>query len=376
MSNSTRFSISRSLLCSAFVLALISTQSNAQEILFQEDFSSGTITGNPQPKWAWDLSDNPLVGMMFGANDIYSISSDMFMSKRRSLKMDFGGRNNFCNLCGGDAVDLPKIENSTACVTASGGPYQNLVYNRSDNFSSWRVKSTSNNGNTVCFDTSSSLANNSFGVKGKVAAGDSIFLPKICGVNGIIGNDKDRRSDCDRAINYLKNVSASDFKYGESLSRRFYIFIPKETVLPDNTLKLGYTRWENTQSVVTISVQRDMTLGLVLAGGENIAFSRDDQSAYRAPREKWIYFEEVYKRETSANSKDGEYTLYVGTEGDNLKKPHTHVENLTYGELKQVSIGGNWQHWSDVKGAVYFDNILISKGYAGPVNRPRMQTED
>lgn len=362
----------------AFGLVLLSSAvCHAQEVLFEENFS-GEVTNAPNPVWSWNRNNNILTGMMVGEGDIYSLhEGGEFVSHRRSLRMDFSGRNGFCNVCGGDDVKVLRVEGQTACVNAPDGPYEDYVYNKTNNFSTWRV--TSATASEVCLDTSSPIKSGVYGIAPSVSVGDEIFLPKVCGKNGIIGGDISRKSDCNKAVNYLQNVSSDHFGYGDTLSRRFYFYIDENAVLPGQTLKLGYTHWQRPgQSVrpaqMNISVQRDMTFSLLTPDGQRVVVNEDD--SIRFQRNTWYYVEEVFKRESSSSSSDASYTLYAAKAGLPADNPIVHIENFVIGELKDMSIGGNWQHHNDVSGYVYFDNIRIAKGYSGPVNRPVIEPEN
>ena len=51
--------------------------------------------------WSWDVQgDNASLGMMLGEGDIYETRNGPLTSHGTALKMDFGGGNGFCNICG------------------------------------------------------------------------------------------------------------------------------------------------------------------------------------------------------------------------------------------------------------------------------------
>lgn len=364
--------------CSAtgfLLLFLASFASHAQDakILFEEDFSE-PINGNPNPVWSWNLQEGKRDGMMLGENDIYQVvEGEQFISHRSSLRLNFSGRNGLCNTCGGEYAEVNSISNGKACVLTNSEGRESYVYNLSNEFSTWNVVESANG--ETCFDTGSPKQPSIGNATSEVSVGDAIFLPNVCGETGTVGRNIDRRSDCDKAINQLQGVASTNLGYGETISRRFYLYIPKETTLPDVTFKLGYSTWQRSgesfrYSTLKISVQRDLTLELHTPDGGKYVRSATSSDAFMLPRDEWVYFEEVFTKESSPDNSDASYTLYVNSISDHGSEPITHVDNFVLGDLRGMSIGGNWQHMSNVDGYVYFDNIVISKSKVGQVNRP------
>jgi hypothetical protein len=360
-------------------LAIQIIPASSAEVLFEENFSTKVVNSSPNPVWSWNVTSDVQNGMMVGKGDIYQVvEGEQFLSYRNSLQMDFNGRNGFCNVCGGDDVTVASISGSTACVNAPNGPHETIVYNKSNQFSTWKVTNESN-GN-LCFDISAPDQEPIHGIDPSVSVGDEIYLPKVCGVNGTIGGSTNRRSDCNKAINYLDNVDRSTVGYGESIARRFYLYIPNETQLPNTTMKLGYSYWQspgqNARAVtLKLSVQRDLTLELTMPNGDKYAKSMNDSDAFFMPKDTWVYFEEVFTRESSSGANDARYQLFVSEIDKDVSRPVVEANNFTLGELVRMSIAGNWQHSNEVKGYAYFDNIKIEtftdpEMTIGPVNRP------
>ena len=309
---------------------------------------------------------------MYGAADVYYVTDDVVNTGSYSLRMDLAGRNQWCNACGSKTVNITQSDISSSCISVTGSPWQGTLYNKTNGFSRWDIVSSDDS--KVCFDGSSSIGDSMFGsAENAISAGDEIKIPYMCGVNGIVGggSQPSRRSDCDKVINYFENVAPTDLGYGETLSRRFHMYIPSAAVLPGITLKLGYTHWrregESVRSVkLKLSVQRDLRLELNMPNSET--FLPD----YYMEKDKWYYYEELFVRESSEGAGDAEYHLYFGTLDDNIGEPIVSRTGFNIGALVDISMHGNWQHNNDVSGYIYFDDILISDGYAGPegYNRP------
>lgn len=351
-------------------LALISSNVVAEEVLFSEAFKEG-VTTSPSPHWRWDKAEGTRSGMMIAPGDIYEVSEgEERVSHRKALRLNFSGRNDFCNTCGGDYVEVVSISQNSACVIAPGEQYENFVYNLSNDFSTWKVNQLDQASGELCFNVSSPLKPSINGTTSRVSVGDAIYLPKQCGTSGIVGNDTNRRSDCSKAVNYLQGISSDDLGYGETIARRFYIYIPRETELPDVTFKLGYTRWyrngKSMLSTVKISTQRDRVIELAMPNGERTRTT----DSFQVPLDSWVYIEEVFTRESSEGATDGSYALYAHEASNYKSEPLIEVSGFELGQLRNMSIGGNWQHYNDASGYVYFDNIVVAKGKVGPVHRP------
>lgn len=336
---------------------------------FSDDFESGGLTQGASPIWAWKpqiSADNITRGMMYGDSDVYQVSNDLAHSGQYSLRLDFSGRNGWCNTCGSTAVTLSDVEINTGCINLAGYPWGDAVFNKSNGFSKWSISSA--NASTVCFDTSSPLGSSMFGKeRNSFAVGDELAIPLRCGVNGNVGGQVDRKSDCNKSINYLNNVAGTDLAYGEILSRRFYMYIPEDTKLPEITLKLGYSHWRAggvTKSVkLKLSVQRGLSLELNMPNGET------HLPGYSIDKNEWYYFEELFVRESAEGANDAAYYLYVAPSGQEQlqSQPIVYRTDFNLGQLKDISMHGNWQHNDAVSGYIYFDDILFSSGFAGQV---------
>jgi len=337
------------------------------EIFFKEDFEKGSIDTSPNPVWSWKRpvsAGNVLQGMYYGPNpdDLYTVSNDLSFTGEYSWRLNFNGRNNWCNQCGSKDITLLQSDINAGCFSASGAPFGDYIYNKTNGFSQWKI--TDPTSNTVCFNTSTASGDSMF-TTNQLNAGDEIKLPLKCGTNGSIGGNIRKRSDCDKAINYLNGASASNLGYGDSISRRFYLYIPSATVLPSITLKLGYSHFRKNGGTsaytLKLSVQRDRSIELTAPGGK-------ENNPYSIQKNQWYYFEEVMRRETSNGASDGQYDLFVSPAGHFDSNPLVSQKNVQIGELVDMSFNGNFQHTNDASGYLYFDDVLISDGFVGPLN--------
>ena len=350
-----------------FLIVLYLPFTSHAEVYFESGFESGLIETDPSPRWALRpaMSQDRLSSIaedtMFGPNDIYSITDDMAHSGSKSWRLNFGGRNGWCNVCGSSTINLSGQDIAAGCISISKSPIGSLVFNKSNGFSVWEVASQTNN--TACIRFGSSAGESLFDAA-QVNEGDEFKLPNKCGVNGTVGGSTTRRSDCNKAINYFLGTVETDFEYGEDLSRRFYMYIPSDTVLPDITLKLGYTHFKKDgptySSTLKISVQRGMNLELSTPKGPVVLKET-------VPKDEWVYFEEVFTRESSSGASDGRYRLWVSPADAYSPEPIRDEQGLEIGKLIDMSFNGNFQHYTDSSGYVYFDDLKIGNEYAGPV---------
>ena len=362
----------------AFFAANIFSSTLQAQIFFSDNFEEGTLNSSAQPKWSWKNAINPgniSTTMMYAENDIYYITNDKVNSGDYSLRINLAGRNNWCNICGSESVIVNQSDIDAGCLSVAGGPWSNSIYNSTNGFSQWQVTSSTNS--QVCFNKNTAIGNSMFGAgSNSINDGDELKIPKVCGTNGIVGGDISRKSDCNKVINYFDGVSSADIPYGGKISRRFYMYVPSSTVLPNTTLKLAYSHWRtqggSVRSVkLKLSVQRGLSLEINAPDSQNIV----DNTA-KVIRNQWTYFEETFVRETSEGSGDAEYHIYFGEDGEN-GIAHTSKVGFNLGEIVDMSMHGNWQHSNDVSGYIYFDDLIISDEYIGPISqkRPRAPTE-
>ncbi len=81
----------------------------AAEIFFEDDFEKSTIDSQPSPKWSCKspiFQENISTGMMYEDTDIYTVIDEMAFSGNYSLRLNFSGRNGWCNECGSKDVTL------------------------------------------------------------------------------------------------------------------------------------------------------------------------------------------------------------------------------------------------------------------------------
>lgn len=353
------------------VVAILSAPALGQ-VLFEDDFETGDFASGPSPTFAWRASPtraNIETSMFRGENDIYSVTTERVFSGDYALKLDFTGRNSWCKTCGAAQAVLNATTASTGCFSANAsGPFADELFNKSNGFSSWSVESV--NGQQVCIDTNRAAGDPVINESAGLRAGDEMRIPYVCGVNGQVTNDASRRSDCNRAINYLLNVGTSDLDYGETIARRFYLYIPSTATLPNITFKLGYSRWRregesSRNATLKLSVQRDLRVTLTAPNSESI-----NVDAF-ATRDEWIYFEETFTRESGPGARDASYRLYMGSADESLSRLTSPIlvrSGFELGALIDMSTHGNWQHTNDIFGAVYYDEIVIAKGFVGPAD--------
>jgi len=348
-------------------VAIEHTPSNGV-VHFSSSFEDEDFFG-PSPSFKFLKAERPMDnGMMYGPKDIYYISQDRALRGDKSLRLNFGGRNNFCNTCGTKTIEISQSEVDSGCIELpSNLTYGGVVYNKSKGFSTWQVKSYVKKTGKICIDKSRPIKKSISRNSDQIKAGDKLSFPKMCGTDGAgIGGSSDRKSDCDKAVNYFRGTGDRNkvFPYGGKLSRRFYMYIPSQTVLPETTFKLVYSHFrkgsdnKRYSNVLTISVQRNERVHIKAPGGR--AFTSES-----VVRDKWYYFEEVFERESSKGEADGSYRMYWGKAGKNNDIAQVEQDNIEIGEFIDLSINGNWQHSNEVSGYVYFDDVSVTNFYQG-----------
>ena len=364
--------ISVVLLC-VFGPLLAGAAYGSPNFIFYDSFDEGISTSpHTETRWSWKepFSESNPFGMAVGEGDIYEVSKNFAFRGNASLRLDFDGRNGWCNVCGADSYTVAGgVENSVFLQATEQGILANQpspnrpVFNKSDRWSRWTPEST---GDQSLFFKEGKPSRNELGGTGLFQSGDEVFIARECGVDGTIGREVNRRSDCNLGINYLQGVSASDFEFGESIARRFYIYVAPETEMPNTTLKLGYTWLRNDEN------GRYHVYPLLRSGEISVA-TRSIVGVHSFPgktleRGAWYYLEEVYTRESSDSANDGTYKLYFDRHDEVTNVPLVSLDNITFGELLDMSVVGNWQHTNDARGYLYIDEVAVADGYIGPVD--------
>jgi len=344
---------------------------------FVADFESPDLS-HVDSKWSWRSPYESGVqssGMMFGEGDIYSRTGITRIGGQYALKLSFDGRNGFCNTCGGVSHELTNEDLASQCVPVSSSAWDGRIFNTSKGYATTKIVSSTSS--EVCFN-SNNVDSTSMSTDKSFSAGDKLYVPHQCDVNGNVAGNVSRRLDCNEAINYLDGIESTDFGYGETLSRRIFFYIPSETTMPTATLKLGYADFNVNQAdgstkrsgtAVVLSVSRNLQLevGGSLLGGHKF-------TDFIAPRDQWVYIEEVWERESIAGSSDGRYRLFVGVAARGDAEVVLEVGDLGIGSINRMSVIGNWQHTEDATGSVYIDSVVIDKKVIGMRSAPKPPT--
>lgn len=370
------------------LLLLILSPGLPAATLFEDDFEAD-IVDTPNPVWSWKpafVADTNKFGMMYGPSDIYNRSLAIKHSGKYSLRLNFAGRNDWCNFCLNGQTTLFMDAGTAGSVTHfidnAGQDLLTLfpdlldgqarVYNNSDNFTRWKVTTVSDgnatNDRLDFVDGNPGTAGvidpyqNDMGGTGLFEAGDEITIQKQC-PNG------NRKVDCNLGINYLREgggpIDPIHFPFGGTLARRMYIYLPSTTILPSITLKLGYTHFHrNGVAIFSILVLVTQRANSIEVSNEPL-YGKREFTGLKLDYDKWYYLEEVFTRESTDGGSDGTYQLYMAEAGqpDAL---YVNRSGITYGTLSDMSIIGNWPHNNNATGSIYIDDVMIATSRIGP----------
>ena len=348
----------------------------AGNVYYLQDFDESVVNlGVASPIWSLPVG----VGEKIGRNNLFDVVSDVSHSGQYSLRFNYDGRNGICNMCGGKTrVQKSNYDNTNFFIDSLGGDLTadpifaaagRFIYNTTSGFSKWRILSIDNQ-DAVNDKLSLELTKNSIdNSSNNFSTGDNVNIYRQCGVDGSVGGNVVRRSDCNVAINYL-NLSGASQVAGQSLYRRVYLRVTADAVLP-NDQKFRYWVTETgpvwLQSRVDSSGNVFLWVGAVSVGGP--AFTRPDITL---DRDTWYYIEEEFKARSSSSANDGEYRLWVSKSGDENNVPLIELTGLALGIVTRTSLWGNHQHNGDSHGFWYIDDFAISNSRLGPINgQPR-----
>lgn len=342
-----------------------STFVNAGDLLYEQDFESGTMPvaiANP----VWQLNISP------GQGKLFDVVKDTAHTGQYSLRFNYDGLNGFCNTCGFTArTNKAGNDNGSYFTDAAGSDLtqdpilaakDRFVFNM-NGFSKWRILSIQNKDTLNDGLSLENILNGVDGTPAQFNSGDTALILRVCGVDGTIGGDINRRSDCDRAISYFGGVSQ---KAGESIYRRLYFMIDKNATLPI-VQKLRY--WVPTEGSLYVTVNKDSTnpapylqIGGVIPGMPRIV---RPEGALVEPG-IWYYLEEEFKAETALGANDGEYRLWFSKSGEETDTPIIEWVEIGLKPVARASFWGNHQHFEDSHGYWYIDDFKIGSVRAGP----------
>lgn len=356
--------------CGFMLVPLVFVGSLSAETFFKADFDDGVI--GSEGKWAWEAPSSleNVYGMMVAEGDIYSVSNAISFQGGHALRLDFAGRNGWCNACGFDThiVSASAPELGSTSLTVDSEDFSAIfpsnlrkVFNKTDRWAAWSVSDV--NVSQLSFVDDAPVAN-AMGGNAFFKQGDEIQITKACGVDGVIGGDIKRRSDCDRAINYLEGIASSDVGFGGTLSKRFYLYIHQDAELPNVGLKLGYSVFEQETAIAVLDVDRGETLMVQTPSTS----SRYAFPGFQFERGRWYYLEETFIRETSDGAENGIYRLYLSDAGEVSTQPLVERTGVNYGVIKDITIIGNWQHFNNASGYIYIDSVEVADHYIGPID--------
>ncbi|MEJ2613242.1 MAG: hypothetical protein P8179_25145 [Candidatus Thiodiazotropha sp.] len=384
-----------------------------------EDTDTGRplASDKPYPVWTIPISKEMGSGNMFKVVDTTSHNGS------HSLQFSYHGKNNFCNTCGTvvvkhkqgfDGVNFFVADTGEDLTLEQAGtkqlPHAKIgthVYNRSRGYSLWEVASITNQ-NAINDKLTLKLLNPGIGEyesqPSVFNSGDKVAIARQCGVDGIVGTLNgeflvDRRSDCNNAIIWFKNVTPQ--APGTSIFRRVYL--KAEVTSPHIHQKLHYLRPDsdgiNKGSIVIFAddnrnppVIEPILTGFAQYGDFSIVKPglHNGFDGLEFERSTWYYMEEQFKAATqdldadpSGNTykHDGEYRLWFSKSSEaktvgatpilvvtDLALPPINPNGNSRGT--HISLWGNNQHMVHAYGHWYMDDIIISDSPIGPASPP------
>lgn len=371
-----------------------------QGVLFCDDFEQepNALVDN---RLAWKPAYDPKTaphGMMYGEGDVYQRALNNGFYSVHGLQIDFAGRNNMCNECGFDFFEVGADKDGNSFYLKSGedltqAPYlqpdsSRAIYNVSDRFSKWQVTGLYSKHKTNDA-LSATLVQNAMRGKGQFQDGDKIAIARQCGLNGRVGGDIHRRSDCNSAVNWLQNFDSDMHKPGETLFVRYYFYVATEAVVPDITVKLNYFRPEkapngHTEQVAVIyaagenTTPRANTLATFGGLGMHDGIKSNYTSDIKFEKGHWYYVEQAYTSSTTESSLDGRYRYWINkitydpiTQQMQVPEFPEAQFDITGFNLSSVrkfgglAIPGNWPHYNTISGFMYLDNVVVSNARIG-----------
>ena len=347
-----------------------------ENVYYENDFESGTfLMDSPNPVWS---TKNPADA--FGEGNLFDLTSSSSHSGQYSLRFNYTGRNGFCNICGSTATyQKTGIDSVGYFIDQNGNdltsdPYPaapgRLVYNRTNRFSKWKIDSIVNqysvNDKLILTLLNDGIAD----VPGQFNSGDLTLVTRECGVDGTIGGNIDRRSDCDQAIYWFLGVTQG---YGESIFRRVYL--KPDIRVPPYHQKLNYWRPVGGGEIVLFAAANPTNPTIVYPKLSGLHFYGAPLANY-IPNTTfksgvWYYIEQEFKAQSGPGMYDGEYRLWFYESGKESSIPVIEVTDIALPPVDDTSFWGNHQHETDSSGYWYIDDMKISNTKIGPTGATR-----
>jgi hypothetical protein len=365
---------SRALALSGIFLFLLFGEGTAG-VLYRQGFEDGALpVGVADPVWSFPAG----VANSYGSGNLFEVVTDTAHSGKYSLRFNYDGRNGFCNTCGGtprfqhNSFDgaISFVDNETMDLTQDpvfASP-DRIVFNVSRGFSKWVITAVQGQNGTNDKLQLQKLADSIDGSDSLINGDDRVIVHRQCGVDGTVGGQVDKRSDCNAAINLMAGVNQSA---GQSLYRRIYLRVASGSQLPYNQ-KLRY--WITANGPIYLSSRVDSASGLAHPHVEAYAVGGPGFVATDVLMEfdTWYYYEEEFRAETGEAANDGEYRLWIAKSGDEVDQPVVELTGLDLGPVEKASLWGNHQHSEDSHGFWYLDDLEISDVRIGPAGAPPM----
>ena len=357
-----------------FSVTLVCWGDANSETFFSDSFSNGNLNSSGSWSWKDPYSPENWAGMMVGNGDIFTIADCVSVDDGFSLRLDFDGRNGWCNTCGSETIRVSETSptaGSKFLISESKDfagvipDSKRMIFNKSDNWSRWNALSVSD---SKVFFYNNEPDKNAMGGAGLFRPAQEIKVTKACGIDGSIGGNVERRSDCNIAINYLQGLKKVNFPFSGTLSKRIYVYIDENAVLPNVAVKLGYSTFKKGSSKLNVISYIDSSRGNKL-----MVHTPSNDSPYIWPgltfkKGQWYYLEEVFTRESQSGLADGRFQLYFAPAGSAVGvSPLIDLSEIEYGDLNAMSVVGNWQHTNDASGYLFFDGIKIANHRIGPL---------
>ena len=378
---------------------------------YKNNFESGVMPLVDTPDPIWKLQSR--FSKTYGPGNFFEVTDSTSHDGNYSLRITYEGQNGICNTCGGygfsqktglnrastfvadDGSDL-SIADDPATSRPNDGPNAQpgrLVYNIDNGYSLWEIQ-TIENENTLNDKLSLKLLRP--GINGETPefnGGDIVSIRKACGVDGIVGNQIDRRSDCDALIHWFRDVQEQ--VPGTSIFRRLYLKQEITTHFPLHQ-KLHYFSPNSDGSrgsvkglllLMGIADRQHKSLGSPFPQsglrhyGGNVYYEPGNGMPpdTKFERSTWYYIEieaksSTFNTTTGEYNLDGEYRLWFAKSGEETDTPIVEEKGLQLPALAagggSTSLWGNNQHAMNDFGSWYMDDLVISDTRVGWISNP------
>lgn len=359
-------------------------------VFYEQDFETSWPNNTPDPVLQIN-TDVILTGAGYVSDDLYTLTTEQAHSGTQCLRLNCEGRNGYANTAiQNTGLTVFKVHDTSGAhngvlyflddtgynidtVFAVG----DRIYNRSNGYSLWEIDSFATVNATNDKAILTKLSDPIDGTAAVFNSGDLISITVapsnlVTSTPPVITDTRRNDTNAFEALMYNPDTAGEPYlAAGESYFKRYY-FRFNLTVPPWTGMKMGYFGAGGTTPVMPVLRCPDGTpSSMILVMNTNPYGSNYDAPLGSVANDVWYYMEVEYRSSTVPGANDGILNVWLAESGSEPIDSSTPDLTTTDNELVVLSnsakfaLWGNTQHWNDITGSIYIDDVIISNEWNG-----------